>query len=166
MASARRLGADRVVRRVEPLQAARFALLRTPPEGLPARIRRILRAPSAGMSWALARRIRVELPGAYWLVPANGRMCIVDRGSLGNPAVETTCVRTDRALAEGVATVTLARPHAGAPRPARLIVGVAPDGAREAAVRTRGTVARVPVVDGVFVLRDETLAPPDSLSLR
>ena len=41
-----------------------------------------------------------------------------------------------------------------------LLVGMASDDARAALVHTRGSVAAVPVIDGVFVLRDFSLAPP------
>lgn len=157
--------AVRVVARAEGRQRARFALLRTRPEGLPATVRQILRRPTAGMGWALAQRIPVALPGAYWLVPGRGQLCVVDRGSLGNPGVGTVCARTAQALVHGVASITVARPHPGAPRPARLIVGVAPDGAHEARVHTRGRVERAPVADAVFVVRDATLAPPDEIDV-
>lgn len=156
-----------VITRAEPRQRARFELLRTPPEGLPARVRHILGAPVMGMNWTLAQRLPVNLSGAYWLVPGNGHLCIVDQGSLGNPAVGTTCARTARALARGIASITIARPNASAHTvQSRLIVGVAPDGAREVQVHTRGTVVTTSVAGTIFVVRDTLAAPPDRLSWR
>jgi hypothetical protein len=155
------------IARADPRQRANFALLRTPPEGLPARVGRLLDAPIVGMNWRLAQRIPVNLSGAYWLVPGDGHLCIVDHGSLGNPAAGTSCARTADALTQGVASITVTRPHAGVyADEARLIVGVAPDGADEVRIRTRDAVARAPVVGSTFVLRDALVAPPDKISWR
>jgi hypothetical protein len=156
-----------VITRADPRQRANFALLRTRPEGLPARVRRLLKAPIVGMNWSLAQRIPVNLAGAYWLVPGNGHLCIVDQGSLGNPAAGTSCARTADALAQGIASITVTRPHDGVyAEEARLIVGVAPDGADEVRIRTRDAVARAPVAGSTFVLRDALVAPPDKISWR
>jgi hypothetical protein len=156
-----------VIARADPRQRASFALLRTEPEGLPGRVRRILRAPIMGMSWRLAQRLPVSLSGAYWLVPGNGYLCVVDQGSLGNPAVGTTCARTAHALAHGIASITVAMPNDAAHVvQSRLIVGVAPDGAHEVQVHTHGVVATAPVVGTTFVLRDALIGPPDRLTWR
>lgn len=156
-----------MVARAEPRQLRRFALLRTRPEGLPARTRRILHAPIAGTNWGLAQRVPVALPGAYWLVPGNGYLCIVGQADLASPGVGTTCARTEQAVEHGVATVTLAPPSAAVriAKP-RLVVGVAPDGAREVLVHTRGVVVTAPIVESAFVLRDAATAPPDLLTFR
>lgn len=156
-----------MVARAEPRQLRRFALLRTRPEGLPARTRGVLREPIAGMNWGLAQRVPVALPGTYWLVPGDGYLCIVGQADRAAPGVGTTCARTEQAVAHGVATVTLAPPGA-AVRVAqpRLVVGVAPDGAREVGVHTRGVVVTAPVIEGAFVLRDAATAPPDLLTFR
>lgn len=156
--------AYRVIARVEHRQLAHFALLRRRPEGLPARTQRILRTPTFGLSWKLAQRIPVTLPGAYWLVPGDGYLCVVAQESMG---VGTTCAPTAEAVQHGIASITITplRPAPGI-RPSRLIVGVAPDGAREVLVHTHGAVATVPVVDEVFVLRDSVAAPPDFFALR
>jgi hypothetical protein len=160
--------AYRVVTRVEARQRAAFALLRTPPEPLPAETRRLLGPPLFGMSWRLAQRIPVTLAGRYWLVPGNRHLCVVEQGSLGSPGAGSTCARTGDAIAHGIADITVKRAGAGGPAapsgPARLIVGVAPDGARAVIVRTRGRAARVAVADGTFVLRDALVAPPDRLA--
>jgi hypothetical protein len=160
----------RTVTRVEPRQRAAFALLRTPSEGIPAGTRRRLGRPLVGGSWRLAQRIPVALPGAYWLVPANRHVCVVAQRSAGAHGPGTTCARTADAVAHGVAHVTIrgVGPDAAPahPRRSRLIVGVAPDGARRVLVRTRGEVATVPVVHGTFVRRDANPAPPDDLRLR
>lgn len=143
---------------------ANFALLRTQPEGLPARVQRVLRAPTFGLNWKLAQRIPVALPGAYWLVPGNGYLCVVARESLG---VGTTCAPSSEALQHGIASITITpfRPTRGV-RPSRLIVGAAPDGTREVLVHTHGAVETAPVVNEVFVSRDSVDAPPDFLALR
>jgi hypothetical protein len=119
-----------------------------------------------GMNWKLAQRIPVTLPGAYWLVPARRSLCIVDQGSLGNPAVGTACTRTSDAITHGVASITVSRADPVARTTAsRLIVGVAPDGAREVQVHTGRAVATASISGAVFVLRDAVIAPPESFSL-
>ena len=157
--------AQPVVAHAERRQLDGFAMLRTRPEGLPARTRRVLRAPILGTNWRLAQRIPVALPGAYWLLPGKRHLCIA--AETDETGVGTTCARTSQAVAHGLASVTIApaAPGTGA-APARLIVGVAPDGARAVRVHTGGAVASVPVVDHVFVLRDRLSAPPDVLTLR
>jgi hypothetical protein len=59
------------VLQVQPRQLARFALLRTPPEGLPLSIRRVLHRPVFGINWRLAHRIPAKSEGVYWLVPGD-----------------------------------------------------------------------------------------------
>lgn len=160
----------RIVMRVEPRQRAAFALLRTPPEGIPAATRRRLGTPVVGGNWRLAQRIPVALPSAYWLVPANRHLCVVAQGSAGPHGAGTTCARTADAVAHGVAHVTVrgAGPGAasGSVAKGRLIVGVAPDGAHRVLVHTRGQVETVVVVRRAFVLRDAHVAPPDFLRVR
>jgi len=157
--------AYRVVARAERRQRAAFALLRTRPEGLTSATRRLLGPPIFGMSYGLAQRIPVALTGGYWLVPGNGHLCIVEQGSMGSPGAGSTCARTADAVAHGIADTTVKRGGPGGggalAGPARLIVGVAPDGTRAVLVHTRGRMARVPVVDGTFVLRDGVVAPAD-----
>lgn len=72
-----------------------------------------------------------------------------------------------QALEHGIATISIT-PVGSASQAARsrLIVGVAPDGARKVLVHTRGSVATVPVVEGLFVLRDSVGVPSDFLTLR
>jgi hypothetical protein len=86
---------------------------------------------------------------------------------MGSPGVDTNCAKTSEALKHSIAEITIARavPGSGIP-PGRLIVGAAPDGVREVLVHTHGSVATVPVVEGVFVSRDSIVAPPDFLTLR
>ena len=154
-----------VISHVQPRQSVNFSLLRTPPEGLSAWTKRILRKPTFGMNWALAHRLPVAVPGDFWAIPGNGFLCIV-----AQPDIHTTtrsCATTDDALAHGVAAVLIrAAPTSGNTPDNRLIVGVAPDRARNALVQTAGWVTTVPVLDNVFMLRDSATDPPDSMTLR
>jgi hypothetical protein len=148
-------------------ESAHFALMRTPGKELPATVRRVLRTPTSGMSWSLARRIAVPLPGSYWMVPGDGYLCIVARADPASPGVGTTCTPTAQAIEHGVVYVSITPPNPAAHvAPSRLVVGVAPDGVREVLVHTRGLVAKVPVVDAVFMRRDAVAAPPDFVALR
>jgi hypothetical protein len=153
-----------VISRAQPRQLAAFALLRTPPEGLSAATQRILRRPVFGINWKLAQRIPIKSDGTYWLVPGDGHLCVISQGVMHGLGVGSTCAATSHAIAHGIADISITLP--GAAHPARLIIGVAPDGTREALVHTHGTIAATPVHDEVFVLRDSTLAPPDVISLR
>lgn len=153
-----------IISRVQTPQLSAFALLRKPPEELPPATQRFLRGPIFGSNWNLARRIPVKAEGDYWLVPGDGYLCVISQGVMGGPSVSATCGKTAQATVHGIAAISITLPDA--PHPARLIVGVAPDGTREALVHARGVIAAVPVRGGTFVLRDSTLAPPDFISLR
>jgi hypothetical protein len=158
--------ASPVLPRLERRQFANFALFRTRPEGLPASVRRILGTPIAGMNWGLAQRMPVPAPGSYWLVPGAGYLCIVDR-TPASAGIGTVCATTGQALTRGLATIAIPRRTAITPGgTSRLIVGVAPDRARDVDVHTRHVVVSAPVVNGLFVRRDAVAAPPDFLSLR
>jgi hypothetical protein len=152
------------ISQVQAAQLAAFALLHKPADGVPLAVQGYFRKPVFGSNWKLARRIPAKAEGNYWLVPGDGHLCVISQGVMGNLSVGATCVKTAEATAHGIATVSISPP--GAPDRARLIVGVAPDGPHEALVQTRGDVAVVPIQRETFVLRDATLAPPDSISLR
>lgn len=141
--------------------SANFELLRTPPDGIPADVRRTLQVPVPGMDWNLARRVPVPLPGRYWLAPGGGDLCIVATNP-DSPAVGTVCAKAEQALRNGIANTSV-DPASGR----RLIVGVAPNGARTVLVRTGASTASARVRrHGTFVLRDSTSSPPDTLTLR
>jgi len=142
----------------------RFALLREPAVGVSSHARAALRGRLvAGMNLALARRIPLSLSGSYWLVPGAGYLCVVGQTS-STAGVGTVCARDALALAHGVAFTTFGAGEAGGA--GRLIVGVAPDGARDVLIHTGGAVVTASAQDGVFVERDQQTDPPDYLSLR
>ena len=158
--------AVRMIQQASRLQRKRFALLRTRPEGLPAHLRDLVHTREASFNPVLAQRVPVLLPGSYWLVPEHRQLCVVSEVP-GTPGAATVCGSTHQAIAEGIVTISFApaeRASAGAPT--RLVVGVVPDGTREARVHTHGSIAAVPVVRGVFVLRDAVRAPSDFVELR
>lgn len=158
--------APRILRHLSLIQRREFALLRTRPEGLPARARRLGMVTEAAMNPALAQRIPVALPGDYWLVPGIGYLCIVSEIP-GSPGIATVCARTEQVIEQGFGTISfrpIGQAHDG--MPTRLLVGIAPDDARTALVHTKSTVATVPVVKDVFVLRDSVRAPSNFTELR
>jgi hypothetical protein len=156
-----------VVARVEPDQRADFALLRTPPEGLPNAIRHVLGVPVFGSSWNLAQRIPTQASGAYWLLPGDGYMCMVSDDSMGSRSTSTVCARASQARRHGIAAIAVTRRVPGSHVAAgRLIVGLAPDGAHQVVVHTRGSTETAPVRGTVFVLHDTTPAPPDFFTPR
>jgi hypothetical protein len=138
-----------------------FQLLRTPPDGIPADVRRALQVPVQGMRWDLARRVPVALPGRYWLAPGVRDLCIVAT-SPDSPAIGTVCASADQALRQGIANTSVDQASGR-----RVIVGVAPDGARSVLVRTGPSTASARVRrHGSFVLSDSASAPPDTLTPR
>jgi hypothetical protein len=155
-----------MLKQLSRMQRREFALLRTRPEGLPANFGHLPTATEAAINPALAQRIPVMVPGRYWLAPGIGSLCLLSEVP-GTPGVVTVCERTRQVIEQGVGTISFApteRTPAG--MPTRLLVGIAPDYARTALVHTSGSVAAVPVVRGVFVLRDSRRGPSDSTELR
>jgi hypothetical protein len=155
-----------IVTRVSTAQAATFALLRTAPEGLPPAIRQTLRTPIAGMNYALAQRIPTPAAGRYWLVPGRGYLCVVSQ-TPDTAGVGTVCSKTAQARTSGVATTSIPRTGQNTPVTGpRMIVGVAPDGARAMIIHTRGKVAVARVIHGLFVRQDDSVDPPDRMTVR
>lgn len=154
-----------LVKNVDGAQRTGFLPLRTTPEGLPKSIEKIMREPSYGTNWDLAQRIPLGRGDRLWLIPGNGFLCALSlpsKGTLGQ-----VCSPTPVALAHGVAVVSL-KPR---PRPGRadnrVMVGIAPAGARKVLVETGRQTKALPVrKTGVFVLRDAATDPPDILRLR
>lgn len=146
--------------RISPLLSANFALLHTPPDGIPLAANRALAASIPGIKWNLARRIPGSLPGRYWLVPGIANICVVAR-TPESPAVGAVCATVDQALHHGIASTSL-DPISGR----RVIVGVVPIGTRAVLVRSGATTSSVRVVRGHFILRDSAAVPPDELTLR
>ncbi len=137
-----------------------FALLRTPPDGIPSDVRRTLKVPVPGMDWSLARRIPLSLPGTYWLAPGPEYLCIVAT-TPESPAVGTVCAKAEQALRHGIANTSL-DPSSRT----RLIVGVVPNGTRTVIVHSGTSTASVRARNGSFTLRDSVPSPPDQLTLR
>jgi hypothetical protein len=158
--------APRMLEQLSSMQRREFALLRTRPEGLPAGTGPLPSATEAAINPALAQRIPVMVAGRYWLVPGIGSLCIVSEVP-GTPGVITVCSRTRQVIEQGLGSISFAPPdRTPAGMPTRLLVGIAPDDARTALVHTDGSVAAVPVVRGVFVLRDSRRGPSESTELR
>jgi hypothetical protein len=149
------------ITREPPQQTRYFALLRVPPEGLPALARSELRHPTFGLNWNLARSVPVpkNTPGEYWIVPGNGYVCTI--WQVGNRSVTSTaCATNQQAQVDGLLAINLEEPP-GKPGH-RLIVGVAPDGIRKVLVETAGSTATSTVGKyGVYILSDKVMNPPD-----
>lgn len=152
-----------VVRHLEGRQRASFAVFRTSPEPLPLPMRR----PIHGINWRLAQRLPIRDPARAWAVPGDKYICILSlQVRRGHGAVGATCESTEAALAHGLATTLLSDPESGvAHRSARVIVGIAPDQAREVIAIAAGSTVRIPVVSGVFIRRDSVGSPPDRFRL-
>jgi hypothetical protein len=158
--------APRMLERLSHAQRREFGLLRTRPEGLPRSFGRLPNAEDAGIDPAMAQRIPAMVPGRYWLAPGIGSLCILSEAP-GTPGIVTVCGRIRQVVEHGLATISFAPRERTPPgAPTRLLVGIAPDDARTALVHTDGSVAAVPVVSGVFVLRDSRRGPSESTELR
>lgn len=146
--------------------ATSFVLLRTPPEGLPPKLRSIMRRPSYGMNWDLAQRAPISPMAKLWLVPGSGFLCIL--ALFGEDKIlRQSCSPTRMAVASGVAIVTINAHPRKSPSGSRSMIGIAPDQAKQVVVRTGGSVIDRPVAKwGIFTLRDSIIAPPDLLTFR
>jgi len=145
--------------RISPLLSANFALLRTPPDGIPSTARQVAGS-VPGVSWALARRVPVSLPSKYWLVPGVAKICVVAMNP-NPPSVGTVCASVSQALHHGIANTSL-----DSISDRRVIVGVVPTGTRTVLVRSGSTTSSARALHGRFVLRDSVAAPPDEFTLR
>lgn len=156
-----------VTRHLEDRQRASFAVFRTSPEPLPQSMRRTMRRPIYGINWGLAQRLPVKNPARAWAVPGDGYICILAlQVRRGRGAVGATCASNEAALAHGLATTFLSDRGTGAFRTsARVIVGIAPDRAREVIAKAPKSTVRIPVVSGVFIQRDTATYPPDHFRL-
>jgi hypothetical protein len=146
------------IRRVVDAQIARFALLRSPPEGLPDRVRRVLRQPSYGMNWSFAQRVPGAPGGTYWLVPGRDTLCLLH--ARDRHQITSACAPTDVALKHGVVSASL---QSGNP-PRRLVVGILPSDVQRVTVRTGAVTTTAPVTRGLLILRDARQAPPDEIT--
>lgn len=150
---------------IEARQRESFALLRTPPEGLPPLVVKSLGPPVHGMRWDLAQQLPLHLQGSFWLVPGKGYLCLVARWE--KPTAGRFCAETGYVLAHGLAGVFVKAPGApwfGTPGK-RLIVGVAPDTASKVIVYDRGAPSSTPVdPNGVFRLSDSIPSPPRQIA--
>jgi hypothetical protein len=153
-----------VVERPEPRQSENLPLLRTPPEGLPPEVTGILRQPTFGMNWELAQRIPTSARGRFWVVPGRGVLCVL--GQEDTESVSSNCTKTPHAIAHGLAAILVSEnpsPAAGESRYRRLMVGIAPNGARAMRVYTDGSIHVARVVEGAFTLRDREEFPPQKM---
>lgn len=144
-------------------QVKGLPLLGTPPEGLPAEVTRILREPTFGLNWQLAQSIHTRAPGRFWAVPGRGVVCIYAQQS--PEAVSSNCAKSRYAVARGLAAILISggpgSPQASSYR--RLMVGIAPAGARMMRIYTDGTIRSVRVSRGAFTLQDEADEPPQKM---
>lgn len=156
-----------VIRHLEDRQRASFALFRTPPEPLPWPMRQAMRRPIYGINWDLAQRLPIRDPARSWAVPGAGYICILSLEiHRGRGAVGATCASTEAALDHGLATTLLSDRGSGASqRSHRVIVGIAPDRAREVVADGSGSTVRIAVVGGIFIRRDAVPYPPDRFRL-
>jgi len=152
-----------VIRRVEPVQTRNFELLRTPPEGLPKRLRKTLRQPLFGMNSQLAQRLPAWTGVQAWIVPARGALCIVTRQR--RDIVGLSCPPTRYALHHGVFTTFLYKSGDDATPTRRVVIGVVSDIVREVAIATNNSTTGTPVLHGVFVVKDTAVSAPGALKL-
>jgi hypothetical protein len=127
-------------------------------------MRRMLRKPEYGMNWNLAQKLPIPTDGRFWLVPANGFLClVVQKGpNTGNQV----CSETKEVLGHGLfVTFLAAHPKELVYGARRFILGVVPDYARKVGIDTDGSKVMAPVDEGVFVRRDSASASPSRLIL-
>jgi hypothetical protein len=156
-----------VIRHLGDRQRASFAVFRTSPEPLPWSMRRAMSRPIYGINWDLAQRLPISVPAHAWAVPGDGYICILSlQVRRGRGAVGATCDSTEGALDHGLGTTLLSEQGTGVLHKShRVIVGIAPDRAREVVASGSGATVRIAVVSGVFIRRDSAAYPPDRFRL-
>jgi hypothetical protein len=152
-----------VVSKTQRPQWVNFSVLRGAPEGLPGSMRQRMRHPTFGMSWRLAQRLPFPNYGSFWLVPANGFLCLLGQRP---GVVNQVCGRTRQVLVHGLFIAFLG---AGAEKlvygTRRFIIGVVPDRIREVLIVTDGSRVGASVIDNAFVQRNNLSDPPSRLIL-
>jgi hypothetical protein len=132
--------------RVDPAQAAAFAILRrplAPDDAIPASWRSTVDAGAYGANYALARRAR-DLPAGFaaWVVPGNGSLCLLTTGG-------STCgphpLPRGFALESGSSTLD---PHSES------IIGLVPDNVRSVTITTGHHVRLTVAVHDNFYAAD------------
>lgn len=142
----------------QPVALQHFAILRAQPDGLPARTMRVMGRPLYGVNPALAKRLQMpfEVPGRIWFAPGNNILCIIAHNE-PNHRVNLKCALLEDAVRTGVMGSFIQVPGGSTTwdlpgRGQQLVIGIAPDGARKARVRTGPATTTVPVVDNVWVV--------------
>lgn len=163
-----------VVRQVPKRLRAKFALFRSPPEGLPIGVTLALSGISTfGANWRLAQALP-GTPWPAWLIPGRGYVCLMQqetpRGGIGQ-----TCALTRDVLEHGMSITTMSADPSSQAKVSpitpsgptqRVVMGVVPDGTRAVRVHTpRSPSVRSTVSHNVFALRDRTLDPPETITL-
>lgn len=152
----------------ETAMSGRFALLQTPPEGIPLEARRVMRRPMYGSKWQLAQRLPSSAQGEFWLVPGKRFLCLLGlRSGEGRYGLSQTCAPIKHVLRHGIANVAI-RPQDGRRhRYYRFMVGIVPIQVKRVIAHTRGSSGQIPVDRmGIFQTQDNVSDPPDFLTLK
>lgn len=116
-----------------------------------------------GMNWSLAERLPFPVYGRFWLVPANGFLCLLE---LRKGTVNQTCARTKDVLTHGLTLAFLGTQRERVVYGAhRFVIGVVPDRTRKVTIDTGETKVTVRAISNVFVQRDDLSNPPTRLIL-
>jgi hypothetical protein len=146
--------------------ATSFWVLGTHPEGVPAAISKEVRKrpPAAGLKWRLAQRLPAKLQDPFWVVPGKSALCLLTQDD--TKVISVSCEKTASALERGLATVTIK----GVPHPekggGRVIVGLAPNYARQAVIQTGKIRQTIVLRRHIFVVRDLVGLPPTHVAFR
>jgi len=136
----------------------RYALFRSSPELPPVAIRNAISSEQRR-----TQRLVLSNPQSVWAFPSGQSVCLVTQDDPHGP-VGSACSSLKRVIHRGIFIATIS--GASEERVNRLVVGLAPDWVSTVAIRTPGYgEARVRVVESVFVLRDTSSVPPETLSL-
>jgi hypothetical protein len=126
-------------------------------------VRRIVRKPAYGLNLTMGHRLRLPMQDRYWLVPGRHVLCLIYAQT--KHEVSSSCAPTKVALRHGIVASSFREADGAAPAE-RVIVGVVPDGTRDAVVHTGKTTVTVAITRHIFVLKDSVSEPPDLVSLR
>jgi hypothetical protein len=141
----------------------RFAIFRTPAEGVPDSVLRILPQLPHGLNWALAQALPARVLPEAWVVPGRGYICLAQRER--QRFMGGSCSTTRQALDHGLGLTLLSAHGMDSNGKGRVIVGIAPVGARGVVAQAGVVMTRIPVINGLFMHRDNVLVPPNEFRL-
>jgi hypothetical protein len=136
-------------------QLGSFAVLRTsgpetPRPALKLEMERTVEPINFGLVYRYAQLVHTATGADAWVIPGHGYMCV-----LGGHPIAAGCDTTSETIRHGMSVVAISPSHSSPQR--YLLLGLAPDRAREAIIEAGDSRYRVPIVNNVYAVRASTM---------